>query len=138
MARPAAASEDDSAAFNAPPTLDIPQQVYKVLRSIRVVLNEVITANRITNGYLSVADLTREMVTNHGSDLNIEQVSEMVTSLGAQFFDASPTMEPGQSKTNRLVPFHVCFLFNLIFSCSPNVRLLLHSVRHKLTVVPTA
>ena len=89
MARPAAASEDDSAAFNAPPTLDIPQQVYKILRSIRVVLNDVIIAKRITNAYFSVADFTREIVTNHVSDLNIEQVSEMVISFGGQFFDTS-------------------------------------------------
>ena len=43
----------------------------------------------LTNLYLSVADLTREMVTNHCSDLYIEAVSEMVTSFGAQFFDTS-------------------------------------------------
>ena len=90
-ARPAAASEDDSAAFKALPTLDIPEHVYKVLRSIRVVLNEVIIAKRIPlpNWYLSIADLTSEIVTNHGSDLDIEEVSEMVTSFGAQFFDTS-------------------------------------------------
>ena len=77
-ARPAEGDIDESnPAFAAIPIVDIPRHTLLVLRSIRVVLEELIVRQGIRSfiGYVVVADLVFAMVTTFEIDLNVDYVN---------------------------------------------------------------
>ena len=134
--RPADSSRDDAAAFTTAPIVDVPAQVYNILRSIRVVLYEAIAAQLIkpSNGYSSIADLTGVMVTNYGSDMSIDEVSGVVTNFGSQYFDVCQLN--GSLAFKDKAPLTVPCWFAFQTQIQLYTKLLIESAAHHQVVRP--
>ena len=79
----------DPAAFEVAPTSQMPQDVYKAIRTIRVVLGEAITSKIITpsDGFSPVAELTAVLDVKYGSNMSLDLVLWLLSQFGAQYVD---------------------------------------------------